>query len=123
MAENKYANWLAMSIRLKSLKELEMKTRKQLCAEIFEGQVGALKKKFEEDGYKIVAENTVGYKLDEVNLKAMWEELTEAETQVIDWKPALKLGDYKKLPANVLLHECITVKPSTPTLKVTEIKE
>lgn len=121
MAENKYKSWLDLSIRLKSLKELEMKTRKQLCAEIFGGQVGALKKKFKEGGYLIVAENTVGYKLDEENLKVMWEELTEAETQVVDWKPVLKLAKYKKLPKEVLLHECITSKPSAPTLKVTKL--
>lgn len=121
MVENKFKNWLDMSTRLKLLKDLEMKTRKELCAEIFQGQVGAMKKKFEEDGFSIVAENTVGYKLDEEVLKAIWEELSEPETNVIEWKPALKLADYKKLPPNALIHECITVKPSAPTLKVTEL--
>jgi len=118
---SKYANWLKMSEQLKSLKEVEMKTRKELCAEIFQGQVGAMKKKFDEDGYRIVAENTVGYKLDEEALSAIWKELSELETNSVDWKPSLKLTEYKKLPSTALIHECVTVKPSAPTLKVIEL--
>jgi len=112
-----------MSTRLKTLKAKEMRVRKELCNEIFEGQTGALKKKFEEDGYKIQAESGVGYKIDEASLKAMWEEITETEAEVIDWKPALKLAAYKKLPTHMLIHECVTSKPSAPTLKVIKIEE
>lgn len=120
---SKYGDWLDMSIRLKTLKEKEMRTRKELCIEIFEGRAGAEKKKFEADGFKIIAENAIGHKIDEASLKAMWEELTETETESIAWKPALKLANYKKLPADKLIHECITSKPSAPTLKVTKIEE
>jgi hypothetical protein len=119
---SKFEDWLSMSTRLKTLKAKEMKTRKELCNEIFQSRSGALKEKFELGDYSVVAEMGVSFKLDEAGLKAMWEELSEEETQAVAWKPALKLAAYKKLSADKLIHECVTSKPAAPTLKMTKIE-
>ena len=120
---NKYAEWLSMSTRLKTLKAKEMKKRKELCMEIFEGRVGKMKKKFEHEGYLIEAANAISYKLDTANVKAMWEDLSEAEVEAVDWKPDLKLAAYKKLDKKALLHECVIAKPAAPTLKVVKVED
>lgn len=120
---NKYAEWLQMSLDLKELKEKEMKRRKELCAEIFEGKIGKMKKKFMSDNYEVVAESGVGQKIDKEVLMEMWEELDETEKAAVKWDPSLVAAGYKLVKSTSLLNECITTKPSSPTLKVREIIE
>jgi len=116
---NKYAEWLSMATRLKTLKNAEMKLRKELCAEIFEGKVNETKKTFKFEGYEITANNAVTYKLDAEGIEAVWEELPPDEKQVIQWKPALILAAYKKLPSyDCMVHDYVTISPAAPTLKV-----
>jgi len=106
---------------LKTLKAKELKLRKELCVDIFDGRVGVEKKKFTEDGFNINAENKVTYKLDPDSTTMMFSEFTDGDREAIKWKPELKMKEYKKISEGSLLHECITIKPATPTLKVTPV--
>ncbi len=118
---NKYAKWLQMSTDLKKLKEAEMRYRKELCIEIFEGKIGKMQKIFEFEGYKIVAKNSVSTKLDKEAITTMWDDLTDIEKTAIKWEPFLIAKEYKNVNKNSILQECITVKPSAPTLQVTKL--
>ena len=116
---NKYREWLELSDRLKALKAKEMKMRKELCAEIFEGKFGAMKETFTSDNMKVVAENTVTYKLDIAGVSSVWEDLSTMQKTAVRWKPELILAQYKALVEPGILQECVTIQPAAPTLKVT----
>ncbi len=118
---NKYADWLQKSLELKDLKAAEMKLRKELCTEIFGGKVGKMRKKFMSDEFEVTAENSVAKKVDKEALTEMWDELSELEKAAIKWDPSLVAAGYKIVGENSILHECVTTKPTTPTLKVREI--
>lgn len=120
---SKYTDWLAMSNRLKDLKAKEMKVRKELCIDIFKDSPSLNKKKFRDGDYLVEAVIGTSYKVDSQALQAMYDELTEAEEEVLTWTPSLKMAAYNKLPADCLIHECVTSKPAAPTLKVTLKKE
>lgn len=120
---NKYLVWRQMSIKLKALKAEEMKMRKELCIEIFDGQLGEATKKFEiDEGYTVHAKSGVSHKLDERLVNQMFNEFSEEDKNALKFKPSLKLREYKKLGDDSLLHEAVEVKPSAPTLKVELIK-
>ncbi len=119
----KYIEWLSLSKRLKKLKEDEMKLRKELCSKIFGGKVGAQKEKLKEGNLKIDAESKISYKLDNTQLKAMWDELSDAEKESTKWTAALAMTNYRKLNPDSLIHECVTTKPAAPTLKITILED
>jgi hypothetical protein len=56
--------------------------------------------------------------VDKAVLSSIWEDLSEAEQDAINFKPEISVSKYKKLEGKLLLNEAITVKPGAPTLEV-----
>ena len=115
---DKLNEWIKISIELKDLKNREMTLRKELCTSIFEGIQAPGRKRFTVDNYDLVAENTINHKLDTKSSTEMFSELTEPEKNAIRWKAELNLREYKKLPDDCLLQECVTITPGTPRLSL-----
>lgn len=116
--EDKYMEWYSLLMKLQDIKEQEMKLRKELCENLFNGKVGrfVVTDKFPE--FKAKATSKVTTSLDEDVLKEMYEELSELEQAAIKFKPTLVAKQYNKLPLTSLLHEAVIQKPATPTLKI-----
>lgn len=121
MNEEKFKEWRDLYNLLKSMKSQEMKMRKELCVDIFKGSTAGNKAKFEIGSILVKAENKINFKLDTESVKAMYDELEEADKDAMKWSPSLKLREYKKLGEGSLLHECVTIKPAAPVLKVIDL--
>lgn len=114
-------DWIELSALLKRAKEEEVIARRELCQRLVGNQLGEFSVKGEIDGITVKVTSRVNRTLDKAVLAALWEDLTESEKECIDFKPALKLANYRKLSYDSTLHEAITEKPSeTPTLEVLE---
>jgi hypothetical protein len=48
----------------------------------------------------------------------LWDNLPPEELEAIDWKPNLKEGVYKKLPADAKLRSVVVVKPGQASLEL-----
>ena len=114
----KIEHWMQLSDTLKSVKEEEAKLRREICDSLFKGKVGEFREKAVIDGYTVVATSKVNRTVDKAVLTSLWEALSEDEKACIEFKPDLKLTNYRKLNDNDMLHEAITVKPGMPTLEV-----
>jgi hypothetical protein len=114
----KLEKWMLLSSSLKRIKDEEMTLRREICEEIFAGEVGEFRKKAEYDGRTVTAISTVNRSVDKAVLSSIWEDLSEAEQDAINFKPEISVSKYKKLEGKLLLNEAITVKPGAPTLEV-----
>jgi hypothetical protein len=114
----KLKKWQKMSNDLKTLKEKEAKLRIELCSEFLKNKVPPCKNKFEYEGFEIEAVRGVSFKLDESVVNQIYPDLPDEEKNAINFKPALKLREYKKLPESAMLREAVTMSPAMPTLKI-----
>ena len=73
---------------------------------------------FKIDGMKVKAVNKMNYKIDEDELDTIWDDLEQAEQDLVRFKPSLKLKDYKEAEGDLMLNNAITVSPAMPTLEV-----
>lgn len=120
--KDKYVDWLELSNKLKKTKADELKMRKELCADIFGMTPAPAKKKFvTESGYEVKAESNVNHKLDKDVVNQLFKDFTDADKNALKFIPDLVMKFYKTLPEDSILHEAVTVNPSTPTLKVEKI--
>lgn len=116
--ESKFERWQELSGILKTVKVEEMKLRKELAAEYLIDQVPPCKIDLYVGSIKIRVENGVSHALDAEVVNQIFEDLNDEEKSAMQFKPSLKLREYKKLPNDSLLKEAVTVKPSAPTIKI-----
>ena len=115
--------WKELATRLKSLKEEEANLRRDICAELIaqtEMVNGIATYKGNVEGYDVVAKQSLSFSIDVAALGTIWDELSQAEQDCVEMKPTLKIGPYKKLPEDALLHEAVVTKFAIPTLKAEE---
>lgn len=119
---NVYEEWLAVSADLKRVKALELKLRNKICSEMLEEKLeGAVTELKIKGKFKVTATAKLNRSVDRSMLDALWDDLTEDEKECIDWKPSLKLGEYKKVEmSGGKLLDAVTVKPGQATLKIIE---
>jgi hypothetical protein len=115
---DRYMEWYQLSLELKQLKEKEMKLRKELCEDMFDGKVGRFVVTKDTPDYKVKATSKVTTQLDEDVLKDMYDDLSEIERAAVKFKPSLVAKQYNKLSVESMLHEAVIQKPATPTLKI-----
>jgi len=112
--------WKELSTKLKWLKTKEADLRRTVCKIVIgdtpmvNGRV-TVKKQLE--GFAVKAIQTLGYSVDKAALGVIWKELSPTEKACIKMVPELKIGEYKKLPEDSLLHEAIVTKHAMPTLE------
>lgn len=117
--KDRYMELLALQQELAKVKKQELELRKELCNELFEGRVGEFKKEFETDRYEVEAQSKVTHNIDKTAFAAIVDELSDEELECIRYKPELDIRKWRKLPEDAILHEVVTEKPATPTLKIT----
>jgi hypothetical protein len=115
-----YNEWLEASAALKKAKALELQLRNAICgiylSEKLEGAVTA-----KDSGFTVTATAKLNRSVDREILEAIWDDLTPEEQECVDYKPSLKLTNYKKIEATGgKLLEAITVKPGQATLKIVQ---
>lgn len=121
MNEIDFLEWVVLSSQLKDIKQKELTLRKKLCNEMFSSNTNKIT--LDEFDYEFTAKMSFNYIIQEDVLKSIWPVLTENERYVINFKPTLREGDYKKLSSTMTIHEAIIKNPGTPTLKLKVIKK
>ena len=116
----KIQEWQDVESDMKVLKALELKLRKEICEELFEGRQGTFTVSdtiFVEgtNGIKVTASSKTTMALDEEMLDEL--ALTDIEEQCIKYKASLVKSALNELDVDSPLWDCITEKPATPGLK------
>jgi len=113
--------WEGAKARLDSAKTDEMELRKKICSEILSiGQSGAVKTTI--GGFVVTATGKLNNKIDKEQLIAIQNDLSQAEKDCINWKPAIVAKEYKKLGVKSILHQVITTTEGTPSLAIKPAK-
>jgi hypothetical protein len=110
--------YLVAKKQLQIAKDDEMALRRRLIGPMLEGKLeGTVTEVFGD--IKVTATAKVNRTLDRAVLDAIWETLDDRAKGAIDFKPALRLADYRPLEEEGnLLMEAVTMKPGTPGIKV-----
>lgn len=122
---NKCLDWLQASTLLKKFKKKELSLRNEIISEHGSTKIDGTEKQTI-DNLEIIFSFDLTKSIDRAALDTGWDNLSEEEKACIDWKPALKLKEYKALkesnPKSLLLR-CITEKPAQGTLKMVYLDE
>jgi len=115
-----YNEWMDACARLRNAKEEELLLRNAICMahleDVLEGS-----KTTRSGNLKITATANLNRSVNREVLEAIYEDLTDEEKECIDFKPSLRVGEYKRIEGSVgLLAEAITIKPAQSTLKIVE---
>jgi hypothetical protein len=118
-----YEEWMAAYETLQQAKADELRLRNAICdthlTEKLEGTETTIY-----GNLKIAVTARLHRTIDRPVLDSIWEDLSEEEKAAVDFKPNLKLTQYKQLEANgSLITEAVTVKPGQASLKITEIED
>lgn len=115
--EELIVKWIKLSNKLAQIKETEMDLRKQIADHILAGKVKG-SKTATIGKYKLSATAKVNTKIEREELQAIWPDLTAAEKAAVKFDPKLVAVEYKKVPANSIIHSVITDTPGAPSLSV-----
>lgn len=115
-----YEDWLEASAALRKAKAEELRLRNAICnTHLEEVLEGSKTQRF--GNLKITATAKLNRTVDRDVLDAIWEDLTPEEQDCVDYKPSLRLTEYKRIEASGgKLTEAVTVKPGQATLKIVE---
>lgn len=120
---NTLVHWYQVSEQLREIKKQELALRKQVVEEYFpELEEGANVCEIEGDA-TLTATLPYNYSVDQDTLDEGLEHVPATKRdKLITWKPSMSLAVYRKLTKkarNAFTAECVTVKPGTPSLKIT----
>lgn len=123
---NTLINWYQVSEQLREIKKQELALRKQVVEEYFpELDEGANTTDIEGDAV-LTATLPYSYSVDPDSLEAGLAHVPATKQEkLINWKPSLSLTVYRSLSKkarDAFTAECVTVKPGTPSLKITPAK-
>lgn len=110
--------------KLAQFKKLENQIRLEVIDQYFPKAIEGTHNQ-ELTGYEIKATFKMNHKFDAKALEKIVEDLSEEEFACINYKPSLKLAEYKKLSDSEreLLDETIITTPALPSIKITAIEE
>lgn len=125
---DKIARWKEADTNQKAWRELELKLRGELVAELFpRTDVTGTEHHELGNGWKLSVTKGVDYKLDSDNVKMdkaleSFDDSTAA--LLVKWEPKLSVANYKKLSEadQAKFAGVLTTKPSSPQLKLVEPK-
>lgn len=117
---SKIEQWIEAQEKMRYWKELELRLRKEICGEIFEGHtiVNDQEKtvKLVLDGYPVKAVYKVNTKIDKVAFAEVWPLLDELEKECFHFNPVLEKGKLEFIAADSMVYDIISTEPATPTL-------
>lgn len=124
----KVAKWNELQAQLAIVKAQEAALRSEVFAALFDNGKTELKEGVHKldlpDGWVLSATHKLNYSLDEAALPAVLEQLGEAGTDLVKYKPSLTMPAYRKMQPEQLaiLGQALTIKPGSPSMKLIEPK-
>lgn len=120
---SKIGRWNELQAKLASIKDEEMKLRKEIFEECFPTPVEGTATVDMPEGWKLKGNYKLTRSIDEAALPAVLAELRKHKVPtdtIITYKPNLSLSDYRKLDPKWqrVLEQALTVKPGAPTLEL-----
>lgn len=120
---NTLYNWYQTSEQLKDLKKRELDLRKQVIEEYFPELIEGTNKTEISGDSLLVATLPYSYSVDADSMEAGLEHIPKTKREkIVVWKPSMSIAVYRTLNRKAMIAftaECITVKPGTPSLKIT----
>ena len=115
--------WYALKAQLAQVKDEEMTLRKKLFGSYFPAPKEGTNNFELPDGAVLKGGHTISRDIDKALLGVHGPELVAEGIPVgklVDWKPALVLGEYRQLDDKQRLRFdiCLTIKPGSPTLDI-----
>ena len=123
---NMIVEWNYLNDQIKALKDKEMTLRTKLADFYFPTPKEGTNTTDLPDGWKLKGKFQYYRNIDKAALPAVLEKLPEGtEDKVINYKPELKLRDYKNLLEDhkKIFDEALVIKPGTPSLELVPPKE
>jgi hypothetical protein len=126
--EEKIMEWREADTNQRAWRELELKLRAEVIAACFDAsKESGTENKDLGNGWKLQVTKSLDYKLktDHVALDTIAEQIGDAAfDMVVSYDPKLSVSNFKKLAPEqqTLFSELLTVKPSSPQLKLVEPK-
>lgn len=118
---NLLGEWYGLQDQLAQIKEREMQLRKQMFAAFFPTTTEGTAYVELAAGWKLKGVGKIDYGLVAETIETILDRLPRGVVQkVIRYKPALVLGEYRKLAEEhrLILAEGVTAKPGAPTLEM-----
>lgn len=117
MCNEQIAEWLALKEQINALNEKERAIRMKICEMVLDGKTEGSKTKVVDD-VKLSATAILTYSVDRGELDIYQDELTDDDRAALDYKPVIKKRQYRTLPDDSRLRQCVTITPGMPQLKV-----
>jgi hypothetical protein len=120
--------WFNTQAELARLKSKEALLRSKVFKGFFKDPKEGTNKAPLGDGYELKATHVINRSVQKPVLTTLTETLRTAGIPVddlIEWKPELKVGAYRKLSEEQLklFDQCLVIKPGTPALEIVKPKK
>lgn len=121
MEEHKLTEYFAVKQEMARLSKLEREMRAKICEEYLMGVLEG-SRTVNAGRFKVTVSAVLNRSVDAEALDTIWEDLNWDEQQLIEFKPKLKIKEYKQAEAvGTKLMDVVTVKPGMSQLKVEEL--
>jgi hypothetical protein len=119
----KIGRWNELQAQLVTIKDQEMKLRREIFAACFPAPTEGTNKLELPEGWTMKATYKLNRSLDEAALPAVLAELRKHKVnteELVSYKPSLSLSAYKKLDPRwvAILDQVVTTTPGAPTLEL-----
>lgn len=115
-----YDEYYEVKKEMAAASKRERELRQEICKELLEGVLEG-SRTVSVGEYKVTVTAVVNRKIDKEALNTIWEDLSWEEQQLVDFKPSLKIKEYKQAEAlGCKLMEVVEVKPGMSQLKIME---
>jgi hypothetical protein len=119
----KIGRWNELQAQLVTIKDQEMKLRREIFAAGFPAPTEGTNKLELPEGWTMKATYKLNRSLDEAALPAVLAELRKHKVnteELVSYKPSLSLSAYKKLDPRwvAILDQVVTTTPGAPTLEL-----
>lgn len=106
--------WIKLSKELKQLKQEELLLRKKISNNLAMDKLDRIN--LDDQKILLKCKYVLNYKIDEEELRNIWDHLTMIERSAINFRPSLSKTMYKKIPQNSVLHKAIVIDDGAPQL-------
>ena len=117
-------DWVNASEALKEAKKTEMALRNQIIAYHKPKKTkteGAETYSHPSINCKVIVKYTVNRSIDRAGLDNIWKDLSDIDKDAVNWKPELKLSNYRKLDDDSELVALVTEKEGQASLEIKDI--
>lgn len=122
MMEDLIKKWARIKNDLALIKQKELELREIICHRILGGTIKGTKT-ITAGLYTVSASAKLNTKIDNEELCAIWQDLSQLDKDCIEYKPKLIAKNYKGIDEKSKLHRVIITKPGTPTLTLKKLEE